>query len=97
MQNEGPQQRLYNRAVPPPSRPSFDQQRQAIQSTDPGRPLSPQQLDNLRENRPAGQPQMREAVPHPAPAPQPQRSEPAPQRNEPASQRNGPPQQQQRH
>jgi hypothetical protein len=72
------QQQLYNRAVPPPSRPSFDQQRQAIQNTDPGRPLSPQQLDNLRENRPAGQPQVREAAPHPAPAP---RSEPAPQQH----------------
>jgi hypothetical protein len=95
MQNEGPQQRLYNRAVPPPTRPSFDQQRQAIQSTDPGRPLSPQQMDNLRENRPAGQPQMREAVPHPAPAPAASpRSEPAPQRNVPAPQRSGPPQQQ---
>ena len=86
MQNEGPHQQLYNRAVPPPTRPSFDQQRQAIQSTDPGRPLGPQQLDNLRENRPAGQPQMREAVPHPAPAPPPQRSEPAPQRSSPQQQ-----------
>jgi hypothetical protein len=86
MQNEGPRQQLYNRAVPPPTRPSFDQQRQAIQNTDPGRPLSPQQLDNLRENRPAGQPQMREAAPHPPPPSQP-RSEPAPQRS-------GPPQQQ---
>jgi hypothetical protein len=87
-QNEGPQQQLYNRAVPPPTRPSFDQQRQAIQNTDPGRPLSPQQLDNLRQNRPAGEPQMREAAPHPAPPP------PAPQKGEPSSQRSGPPQQQ---
>jgi hypothetical protein len=85
MQNEGPQQRLYNRAVPPPTRPSFDQQRQAIQNTDPGRPLSPQQLDNLRENRPVGAPQMHEAVPHPAPTP------PAAPRSEPAPQRSGPP------
>ncbi len=69
------QQQLYNRAVPPPARPNFEQQRQAIQNTDPGRPLSPQQMDNLRANRPVGQPQMREAAPHPAPAPQ-QRSEP---------------------
>jgi len=80
------QQQLYNRAVPPPTRPSFDEQRQAIQSTDPGRPLSPQQMDNLRENRPVGQPQMREAAPHPAPAPQqhsePQRSSPPPSRSE---------------
>lgn len=76
------QEQLYNRAVPPPTRPSFDQQRQAIQNTDPGRPLSPQQMDNLRENRPAGQPQEREAAPHPqaqrsAPPPQ-QRSSPPP-------------------
>ena len=89
IQNEGPQQQLYNRAVPPPTRPSFDQQRQAIQNTDPGRPLSPQQLDNLRDNRPVGEPQQREAAPHPAPAPAAPRSEPAPQRS-------GPPPQQQR-
>lgn len=89
--NEGPQQQLYNRAVPPPTRPSFDQQRQAIQNTDPGRPLSPQQLDNLRQNRPVGQPEMREAAPHPAPGP------PPPPRNEPAPQRSSPPPQQQRH
>lgn len=74
------QRPLYNRAVPPPARPSFDQQRQAIQSTDPGRPLSPQQLNNLREDRPVGQPQVREAAPHPAPAP---RSERAPRSSAP--------------
>jgi hypothetical protein len=89
MQNEGPQQQLYNRAVPPPTRPSFDQQRQAIQNTDPGRPLSPQQLDNLRENRPVGRSEVPEAAPHPAPA--------APPRSEPAPARNAPSQQQQRH
>ncbi len=88
------QEQLYNRAVPPPARPSFDEQRQAIQSTDPGRPLSPQQMNNIRDNRPAGQPEMREAAPHPAPAPappprvEPQRSSPPP-RTEP--QRSSPP------
>lgn len=77
MPNGTGQEQLYNRAVPPPARPNFEQQRQAIQSTDPGRPLSPQQLDNLRQNRPVGQPEMREAAPHPAPAPPPpQRSSP---------------------
>jgi hypothetical protein len=76
-QEQQQEQPLYNRAVPPPARPSFDQQRQAIQNTDPGRPLSPQQLDNLRDSRPVGQPQTREAAPHPAPAPPP-RSAPAP-------------------
>ncbi len=78
-------EQLYNRAVPPPTRPSFEQQRQAIQSTDPGRPLTPQQMDNLRENRPVGQPETREAAPHPAAAP------PPPPRSEP--QRSGPPEQ----
>ena len=96
MQNEGPQQQLYNRAVPPPTRPSFEQQRQAIQNSDPGRPLGPQQMDNLRENRPVGRPQMPEAAPHPAPPPEP-RGEPAPQRSSPAPQRSEPPQQQPRH
>ena len=65
---------LYNRAVPPSPRPSFDQQQKAIQSVDPGRPLGPEQLNRLRENQPAGQPQQRE-IPHPAPAP---RTAPAP-------------------
>lgn len=59
---------LYHRVAPPDPRPSFDQQQRAIQSIDPGRPLGPQQLDNLRQNRPAGPPQQRE-VPHPVPAP----------------------------
>jgi hypothetical protein len=58
--------------------------------------LSPQQLDNLRDNRPPGRAQMPEAAPHPAPAPE-QRSEPAPQRSSPPPQRSGPPPQQQRH
>jgi hypothetical protein len=81
------QRPLYNRAVPPPPRANFEQQRQAIESTDPGRPLSPVQMDNLRQNRPVGPAQVRE-IPHPAPvqAPRfepPSRPEPAP-RFEPA-------------
>jgi hypothetical protein len=74
---------LFNKAVPPDPRPSFDQQRQAIEATDPGRPLSPQQLNNVRQNQPPGPPQQHEAphptaqppAPHPAPAP---RSTPPP-------------------
>jgi hypothetical protein len=73
---------LYNRAVPPPARPNFDQQRDAIQRTDPGRPLGPQQLDNLRESRPAGPPQIREAAPHPAPEPRSAAPPPPPSRGE---------------
>jgi hypothetical protein len=70
-------QQLYNRAVPPQPRPSFDQQRQAIEATDPGRPLSPQQLNNVRQSAPAGPPERQEA-PHPPPAAAPMRSTPAP-------------------
>ncbi len=62
-QQQQPQRPLFNQAVPPQPRPSFDQQRQAIQATDPGRPLSPQQLNNLRQNQPVGQPE-RQEVPH---------------------------------
>ena len=59
-----PPRMLYNRAVPPAPRPSFEEQQRAIQSTDPGRPLGPQQLNNLRQNQPVGPPQQRE-MPHP--------------------------------
>jgi hypothetical protein len=66
-----PQSRaLFHQAVPPQPRPSFDEQRKAIETNDPGRPLGPQQLENLRQNRPAGPPQRPEA-PHPPPAPRP--------------------------
>jgi hypothetical protein len=77
-----PEQRpLFHEEVPPEPRPSFDEQQKAIESADPGRPLGPQQLDNLRQNRPAGPPQQPEA-PHPAPAPRPApRSAPRPGRH----------------
>ena len=55
---------LFHRAEPPRLPPSFDQQRQAMQGADPGRPLSPAQMENLRVNRPAGI-GTREFVPHP--------------------------------
>jgi len=72
-QEQQPTRPLFNRAVPPEPRPSFEQQREAIQQTDPGRPLGPQQLNNLRQNQPAGLPQQREQS---HPAPQVQRSAP---------------------
>ncbi len=68
---------LFHEAVPPQPRPSFDQQQKAMQETDPGRPLEPRQMENLRQNRSAGAPQQREAS-HPAPAPPP-RPAPPPQ------------------
>ena len=54
-----------NPPQPPP--PSFADQRRVIQQKDPGRPLAPQQLDNLRNGRPAGPQGQPEAVAHPAP------------------------------
>ena len=64
---------LFHQAEPPPARPSFEEQQRAIETIDPGRPLGPQQMENLRQNRPAGPAQQPEA-PHPraAPAPRPQ-------------------------
>ncbi|MGA7157540.1 MAG: hypothetical protein WBY53_11865, partial [Acidobacteriaceae bacterium] len=74
-----PARQFFHQATPPQPRPSFEQQQKAIQTTDPGRPLDPQQMENLRQNRPAGPPQQRE-TPHAPPAP---RAEPAP-RSQPA-------------
>jgi hypothetical protein len=68
---------MYHRVAPPVPRPSFEQQQRAIRTIDPGRPLGPQQMENLRQNRPAGPPQQRE-MPHPAPRSAP-RTAPAPQ------------------
>ena len=75
---------LFHQATPPPPRPSFDEQQRAIETTDPGRPLGPQQMENLRQNRPAGPPQQMEAA-HPAPAARP--SPPPPPRSSPPSPR----------
>jgi hypothetical protein len=75
-----PERPLFNMAVPPEPRPSFDQQQQAIEQTDPGRPLSPSQMQNVRQNQPPGPAQTHEA-PHPAPAPA-SRPAPPPQNND---------------
>jgi hypothetical protein len=66
-----PDRPLFNKAVPPEPRPDFEKQQKAIQQTDPGRPLSPSQTQNVRQNRPPGPAQQQEA-PHPAPKPAPQ-------------------------
>jgi hypothetical protein len=58
---------LYNRSVPPPPRPGFEEQQRAMQGTDPGRPLSPQQMQSLRQNQPV-QPTPQRETPHPPPA-----------------------------
>ena len=72
---------LFNRAVPPATRPSFEQQQRGMESRDPGRPLSPQQMNNVQRNQPAGPPQQRE-MPHPMEVP---RQAPPPVRMEPRS------------
>jgi hypothetical protein len=52
-----PARPLFNKAVPPQPRPSFELQQKVMESTEPGKPLSPQQMQTLR--------------PAPAPAPRP--------------------------
>jgi hypothetical protein len=77
---------LINKTPPAPVQPPFAQQRRAIQSVDPGRPLGPQQVENLRNGKPAGPAQQPEA-PHPLPAarpaPVPNKAEPKPNEKEP--------------
>jgi len=58
---------VARRPAPPPT-PSFPARSQAMQA-HPGRPLEPQQVQNLRAGRPAGPMRDREVPPHPAPAP----------------------------
>ena len=59
---------LFHRANPPAATPSFEQQRQAMETTEPGRPLSPAQLEGLRGHYPAGAPATRDVGTHPAAA-----------------------------
>lgn len=75
-----PQQQrpLINRNEAPPSRPTFEQQQPAL-NEHPGRPLEPQQLNNLNQGRPAGPARDAEYPPHPqSDARRPQQSRPAP-------------------
>ena len=67
---------VTRKPAPPPSVP-FSEQQKAMQS-HPGRPIEPQQQDNLRAGKPAGPMQDREFPPHPAPAPRPERPQPTP-------------------
>jgi hypothetical protein len=61
---------LINKTPPAPVQPPFVEQRRAIQSVDPGRPLGPQQVENLRNGRPAG-PAVQPEAPHSLAAPRP--------------------------
>jgi hypothetical protein len=71
-QHNGPPQNqrpLVTKTPPPQQNPSFAQKQGAMQE-HPGRPLEPQQVDNIRRGQPAGQQQDREVPPHPAAQPQ---------------------------
>jgi hypothetical protein len=77
---EQPGRPLVNQTPPQPVQPPFVRQREAIERNDPGRPLGPQQVENLRTGRPAGPPAQPEASHQggrPAPAPAPARQPPA--------------------
>ena len=67
--------RLITRSTPPPPQVPFMQQRPSM-NEHPGRPLEPQQLENLRGGRAAGSMQDREFPPHPAPVPRERRMQP---------------------
>ena len=71
---------LRARRAPPPPDPAVQVRQQAIEQ-HPGRPLEPQQVQNLRQGKPAGpmkdQETPRDVRPQPRPAP------PPPQRPEP--------------
>ncbi|MEO8727018.1 MAG: DUF6600 domain-containing protein [Acidobacteriaceae bacterium] len=92
---------FVTRTPPPAPKPSF-QARQPALEQHPGRPLEPQQEQNLRQGRPAGPMQDTERVPHspafqPAPPPPPAsrpeaRPAPPPQREAPRPEpKQGPP------
>ena len=70
---------LVTKNPAPPQNPPFSQRQPAMQD-HPGRPLEPQQVNNIRRGEPAGPRQDREVPPH-ATAPA-QRPSPPPARNE---------------
>jgi hypothetical protein len=80
-----PPRPLVNKTSPVQAQPPFAEQRRAIQSVDPGRPLGPQQVENIRSGRPAG-PAMQPEAPHPLPA-----ARPAPVPNRAQSNEKSPP------
>lgn len=66
---------IVTHSLPPPVQPSFAQRQPALAS-DPGRPLGPNQLNNIARGRSAGPPRTQEFPPHPAWAPRPNFSAP---------------------
>lgn len=67
--------RVITKTAPPPRDLPFAAHQQALQE-HPGRPLEPQQEQNLRQGKPAGPPRDREVLPHaPAPKAQPEKKQ----------------------
>lgn len=64
-----PQQQLVNRNETPAPRPTFQQQQPAL-NQHPGRPLEPQQMENLHQGKPAGPQRDQELIPHAGAQPQ---------------------------
>jgi hypothetical protein len=62
---------LVNQTPPQRPQPAFVDQQREIQRVDPGRPLGPQQVENVRQGKPAGAASQPEPVQHPQPAKQP--------------------------
>jgi hypothetical protein len=56
---------MFTRNAPAPTNAPYAA-RQDAYSSHPGRPLEPQQMNNLRAGKPAGPMQDKEAIPHPA-------------------------------
>ena len=65
--------KMYTRTAPAPTNAPYAA-RQDAYSSHPGRPLEPQQMDNLRAGKPAGPMKDKENIPHPAK----EQSKPAP-------------------
>lgn len=77
-----PRPTFITKTPPPPRQPTFTQREPAYRQ-DPGRPLEPQQEENIRQGKPAGPPRDREVLPHAAPPPKEQaHPEAKPQKSE---------------
>lgn len=74
-QVQSAQKSLIGWASSPPIQPTF-RQRQPALGLDPGRPLGPHQIDNLRMGRPADPARTPDFPPHPVWAPRPMMSAP---------------------
>jgi hypothetical protein len=81
--------RLITRNPLPPPNVPFSVRQQALQA-HPGRPLEPQQEENLRAGKPAGPMRDREFPPHPAPAPRVEQPQAAPRAAPPPAPRPSP-------